>query len=213
MSGAEAGLVLGLVSSALTVLEAAYQVYSAAHDAKGLTKDLRAVAEQIPLVLHTLGLIQSSVREERLSAEAVEAVKPMLERCEQNADLLKQTFDKVLPSKDAPRMERYKKAVQAKAKSEEMRAIMGSIMQDLALLQQHQAFQDAEIMEDIKIAIEELNRSQGDDRDSHFTHLGSGHVYGHTGSGSQENHTYTNSGSGDFYASKSMTIHKGKVME
>ena len=87
-------------------------------------------------------------------------------------------------------------------------------MRDLALLQQHQAFQDAETMQDIRSAIEELAKPGVEDHESsRFSHLGSGDIYSHTGSGNLENHTYTNSGAGDFYHSNSMTIHKGKSLE
>jgi hypothetical protein len=54
MSGAEVGLVLGLVTGAITCFQTAYQIYEAAHDAKGLTESFKVTAEQIPLVLHTL---------------------------------------------------------------------------------------------------------------------------------------------------------------
>jgi hypothetical protein len=46
--------VLGLVTGAITCFQTAYQIYEAAHDAKGLTESFKVTAEQIPLVLHTL---------------------------------------------------------------------------------------------------------------------------------------------------------------
>jgi hypothetical protein len=50
MSGAEAGLVIGLISGLLQLLDTAKKVYDAAQDAKGLPKAFREVAERIPLV-------------------------------------------------------------------------------------------------------------------------------------------------------------------
>ena len=58
MSGAEAGLVLGLISATISILQAAYAVYEAASDATGLPKKFRAAADQLPIVLHTLDLAE-----------------------------------------------------------------------------------------------------------------------------------------------------------
>jgi len=54
MSGAEAALVLGLISSAIAIIDASQKIYDAAKDASGLHKAFKKVAENIPLVLDTL---------------------------------------------------------------------------------------------------------------------------------------------------------------
>lgn len=165
MSGAEGILVLGLVSSICTIFEAAYHVYSAAHDTKGLPKAFRTTAEQIPLVLHALQLVEKGVAGKDDFDQAVVTVKPILERCKKKAALVKNVFDKALPAKDAPRWERYKKALEAKLKDREIKSSMEAITQDLALLQHQQTFQDAETMKDIKAAIHHLDESMTTDGD------------------------------------------------
>ena len=103
MSGAEAALVLGLVSAIYTVFEAVYHVYSAAHDAKGLPKTFQTAAEQIPLVLHTLELIENNLSGRNASDRVVDDVRPILERCKVEGGVMKDAFDKAVPTKDASR--------------------------------------------------------------------------------------------------------------
>lgn len=57
----EAGLVLGLISSTITILEVAHGIHEAASDASGLPKKLRRVAEQIPLVYNALRLAEQNL--------------------------------------------------------------------------------------------------------------------------------------------------------
>lgn len=179
MSGAEAALVLGLVSSTLTILQAAYEIYNTAHDAKGHIKAFEAPAEQIPLVARTLMLIEDGLKSK--SDEEVRTIQPIVKRCKEKASLIKGVFDKTLPSRDTTRMERYKKAFEAKSRSAEIKRSMEAIMQDLALLQHYRAFQDTETLEEIKVAVEGFARSsnsrlgtsakQGYDRQASFLAL------------------------------------------
>ena len=209
MSGAEAALVLGLASSALACFEAAYQIYNAAHDAKGLTKSFRVTADQIPLVLHTLHLIKQSIKVDTVSEEALRTSKPVLERCIENAISLKAAFDKAIPAKDASRADRYKKAVEMKLKGGEVKKSMELVMGDLDLLAQHQIFQDAGALEDIKTAIDELAQVSDSEENARSVHHGSGNINNYTGTGNQENNKYEISGgAGSFYKAESMSFGK-----
>lgn len=209
MSGAEAALVLGLASSALACFEAAYQVYSAAHDAKGLTQSFRVTADQIPLVLHTLRLVEQSIKTDTISEEALKSAKPVLERCKENASSLKAAFDKALPASDASRVDRYKKAAEMKWKSGEVKKSMELVMGDLDLLAQHQIFRDAGALEDIKAAIDQLAQVGDEEESARSVHHGSGNINNYSGSGNQENHRYEISGgSGSFYKADSMSFGK-----
>jgi hypothetical protein len=58
MSGAKVGLVLGLISSTITVIETCKTIYGAAHDTEGLPEAFRKVSENIPLVLDILGAVE-----------------------------------------------------------------------------------------------------------------------------------------------------------
>lgn len=54
MSGAEAGLVLGLISSTIAVIATCKDLFEAAHDAQGLPEAFRTVSDNLPLALDIL---------------------------------------------------------------------------------------------------------------------------------------------------------------
>ena len=88
------------------------------------------------------------------------------------------------------------KSRQVKGKTEEM-------LKDLDVLEKHQVFQDAETIQDIKAAIEELaNIPDEEDDRSQNTHHGSGNIVFNTGSGTQTNISSTNTGSGTSYTAE-----------
>ena len=61
-------------------------------------------------------------------------------------------------------------------------------------------FQDAEALEDIKAAIEQLTNAPDEEAQPQFVHSGTGAINANIGGGTQEN--YTNSGSGTQYNSE-----------
>jgi hypothetical protein len=50
MSGAEASLVIGLISSIITIIDTARQLYDAVEDEKGLPANFKKVASKLPLI-------------------------------------------------------------------------------------------------------------------------------------------------------------------
>ena len=129
MSGVgEAGLVLGLISSTITIIEAAHEVYEAASDTSGLPKKLHVVAEQIPLVHNALGLAERTFQANNVTHEEVHSAKPVLEQCQRDAAKVKDIFDQIVPAKDAPRTERLKKAVGLKTKSNKTKEHMEQVV-------------------------------------------------------------------------------------
>ncbi|GAB7345583.1 hypothetical protein MBLNU457_3885t2 [Dothideomycetes sp. NU457] len=209
MSGAEAALVLGLVSSVLAIFDAASQVYDAAHDAKGLTKAFQATADQIPLVQHTLSLAEESLKADRVGEEAAKSVKPVLERCKENGQKVKDAFDKALPLKNASTTERYKRAAQMRLKSGEIKKSMEIVMECLDLLAKEQIFQDSEAIHDIKTALDQLASIGGEGESAGSVHYGSGNINNIKDSGSQQN--YNNSGSGKQYNATQMSFEPPEI--
>lgn len=207
MSGAEAALVLGVISSALSILDAAWQVYDAANDTAGLPKAFRATADQLPLVLHTLELVKNGVRTQNVPAEALKKALPVLENCEKDAITINEIFKKALPSENAPRMERYKKALKLKKESSTVRKSMQQVMENLTLLSQHRIFEDAVTLEDIKTGVAVLT-DVSEEEPPGSVHYGSGNVNNHTGTGNIEDHEYTTTGSGSIYKANSMVFGK-----
>jgi len=202
----EASLVLGLISSTIAIFEAAHEVYEAASDATGLPKKFRVAAEQIPLVLNALSLAEQNINAKNVTEDALLSARPVLERCKENASSVKDIFDKTIPAKDAPRTDRLKKAVGMRMKSSKVKEHMEEICKSMELLAQHQVFQDAEALKDIKEAVEQLH-NVADEEPLHIVHSGAGAINANTGSGTQKN--YNNSGAGSQYVAESQVFHKG----
>lgn len=202
MSGiGEASLVLGLLSSTIAILEAAQAIYEAVSDASGLPKKLRTVAEQIPLVYNAIGLAEQRVKANNVTAEAVHHAKPVLEQCKKSAASLKDILETSIPAKDASRAERLRKAVGLKMKSNKAQEYMEDVCKSMELLAQSQIFQDAEVLEDIKGALEQLtNMTDDEGGQPQFGHSGAGAINANTGGGTQNN--YNNSGSGPQYTAE-----------
>lgn len=199
MSGVgEASLVLGLISSVIAIFEAAQEIYDAASDAQGLPKKLRAAAEQIPLVYHALSLAEQNIRAQKVDQQALQSARPVLETCKETAARIKDIFDKIIPAPDASRAERLKKAVGIKTKSKKVKEDMEAVVKSMELLAQHQIFQDAVALQEIKTAVEQLENLPDDDENPpQFVHSGAGAINANTGLGQQQN--YNNSGSGRQY--------------
>ncbi|KAK5460822.1 hypothetical protein LTS15_002885 [Exophiala xenobiotica] len=198
MSGVgEASLVLGLISSIIAIYEGAHEIYEASSDVTGLPRKFQLAAEQIPLVLHVLGLAERNIQANHVNLDALYSTMPILERCKENAITLKDIFDKTIPSKDASRTERYKKAIGIKLKSTKMKECMEEVVKSMEILAQNQVFQDADVLKDIKDAIDQLSHVTDEEPSAQFVHSGGGPLIAHTGTGNVE--SYSHSGSGDIY--------------
>lgn len=198
MSGiGEASLVLGLISSTIAIFEAAQEIYEAASDTGGLPKKLRMAAEQIPLVYHVLNLAKQNINAKNVTEEALQKAKPVLERCEKSTASVKDIFDKTIPTKDASRGERLRKAVGVKTKSNKVKEHMEEIFKSMELLAQNQVFLDAEALKDIKEAIEQFSNVPDEEEQPQFVHSGAGAINANTGAGTQKN--YNNAGPGRQY--------------
>lgn len=201
MSGiGEASLVLGLISSIIAIYEGAHEIYEAASDVKGLPRKFRLAAEQIPLVLHALGLAEQNIKAKAVSQDALQSAAPVLERCKESAACVKNIFDKTISTQDASRTERYKKAVGIKLKSNKVKEYMEAVVKNMELLAQNQVFQDAEALKDIQDAIEQLSLIPDEEQPPQFVHSGGGPLIAHTGTGNVE--SYSHSGSGHIYTAK-----------
>ena len=182
----EASLVLGLISSIIAICEGAHEIYEAASNVKSLPRKFQLAAEQIPLVLHILALAEQNIQAKAVSQDGLQSAMPILERCKESATALKDIFDKTIPPKDASRTERYKKAVGIKLKSNKVKEYMEEVIKSMELLAQNQVFQDAETLEDIKEAIEQLSNISDEEEQSRYAVVG-GQMNVLTGPGTQKN--------------------------
>lgn len=201
MSGtAEASLVLDLVSSIIKIFEKAHDIYDSAKDISGLPKKIRSAAEQNPLVQDALKQVNHNIVAEHVTEATLESIMPVLERCEKNANEVKNIFDAVIPAKDEPKKERLKKAVGVNMKSGKINEYMEEIFESIQLLAQNQVFQNTATLEEVNKAAEQLKDLSDGEEQSQFAHFGTGPINANTGEGVQTVHS--NSGSGTLYAAQ-----------
>jgi predicted lipoprotein len=199
----EVSTVLGLISSAITIFEAAQEVYEAASDVSGLPKKFRAAADHIPLVYHTLNRAAEHIQSQQVDVQALKSAEPVLQQCRENADKIKDIFDKTIPGPNASTAERMKKAMSLKMKSNKVKESMEDVIKGLELLAQNQIFQDAETLNDIQESLVELGSLTDEDAQPQYSHSGSGDQNIVSGGTLRK---YHNSGSGSQYNAETMTF-------
>jgi N-terminal domain on NACHT_NTPase and P-loop NTPases len=86
----EAGTVIGLISSVISIIEATKTVYDAANDAQGQPEVFRQVASRLPLV-HEI-LHSARERAQTLDQSRQDALRPILSSCKAKAEILEKIF-------------------------------------------------------------------------------------------------------------------------
>lgn len=198
MSGAEIGLVLGLISSTITVVETCKNLYEAAHDTGGLPEAFRRVSENIPLVMEILLISKKlqeqdernyrksqDVRAKRSIERTSEVVKDVMAGCKDNAEMLQAIFDKVLPGDQSSFMQRYLSAARTAkpGRKQKVEDLMKQILTKLQLLHSWEALRGAIRFSKIEAALDELAKvpsSLPDDDGATYVNYGPGpqHVEG-----------------------------------
>ncbi|KAH6702780.1 WD40-repeat-containing domain protein [Leptodontidium sp. MPI-SDFR-AT-0119] len=132
MSGAEAVLVIGLIGSLISIIDAAKKIYDTAGDSKGLPEEFRQVAARLPLVIEILR--NAEARASKLDKTKLEAIKQTLESCKAKAEKLEKMFEKVIRKDDDKWFDRYKKALRTVGKGDKVECLMEGIHKDTQLL-------------------------------------------------------------------------------
>jgi N-terminal domain on NACHT_NTPase and P-loop NTPases len=197
MSGAEAGLVVGLISGVISIIEATKTVYDAVKDAKGQPEAFRQVAARLPLVIRIL--YSAEKRTQTLDETAQEALEPILKSCKIKAENLKEIFQKVIRKDDDNWYDRYKKGLSTLRKGDKVECLMEGILKDIQVLAYETLKGTAtdKDLEEIEEAIKQMNEMpsslQDETRGVNQNHQGSGNNNANTGGGAQHN------GTGDLY--------------
>jgi N-terminal domain on NACHT_NTPase and P-loop NTPases len=197
MSGAEAGLVIGLITSVITIVQATKKVYDAANDATSLPPAFCEVAKTLPLVDATLRLAEKSVDDTTCTV-----IKPVIETCKDKARQLNELFEKVVPKPDATRIDRYRAALRALGKGSLVENLMKGIPEKLQLLAYRDIFAEEAKLAELTAAIEELSKVPSSAPDFVFDsppsttidQHGTGNQYIHSGLGDQQINNITGSG-------------------
>jgi alkaline phosphatase len=208
MSGVgEASLVLSIISSIISIIDATNQVYEAVKDEAGLPTNFKKSATKLPLISKLL-----EDAERYVNNEADDSVKaaftPTLKDCKVQAADLQELFEKVMPEEGDSRWDRYVKAARTIGKGGRVETLIKGILDDLQLL----ATKFPEVTtprgkDQLAKAIEEVTKMEsslpdGFEQMPAYAHYGSGAQNINSGSGIQHNNSGTghqNSGSGQQY--------------
>ncbi|RYP03214.1 hypothetical protein DL764_005295 [Monosporascus ibericus] len=207
MSGAEAALVIGFISSTITILETLAKAYQESKDAWSLPACFRDVAQRLPLVSETLQIALARVRADAPDEEFCAALKTVVEGCNTKVQRLETIFRKVTPFETSSRFERYVAVVKLYGKGNLVEDLMKGILQDVQIIAGNhgaKAATEAQVA-DLAKAIHDLSAMPPsvpemvlDDPNASFIHRGSGQQNVHTGTGDMN----INSGSGRIYVAR-----------
>ena len=186
MSGVgEAGLVLGIISSIISIINTTKQVYEAIEDEAGLPKIFKKSATKLPLISK---LLEDAERYISNGAdESIEAAfTPTLEDCKVQATHLQELFEKVMPEDGDSRWGRYMRAARTIGKGGHVESLVGRILDDLQLL----ATRFPEVTtprgkDQLAEAVEEVTNMEPSLLDGFEQTL----AYAHYGTGAQNNNT------------------------
>ena len=144
MSGVgEAGLVLGIISSIISVVTATKELYDAANDANSLPKAFHNVATNLDLILALLREAKEFTKRPDVDPSDREAFKAILERCQKSADELQEIFTRVIHKEGATRLDRYWAAAKKLGKGGRVGELSGEILQQMTLLSTYHIFREA----------------------------------------------------------------------
>ncbi|KAL2046201.1 hypothetical protein N7G274_001648 [Stereocaulon virgatum] len=202
----EAGLVLGLISSIMTIINTTIQVYDAVEDEAGLPKNFKKAAAKLPLISKLLK--DAEVYVSKSADKTIEAAfRPTIEDCKTQATELQQLFEKVIPKGDS-RWDRYVKAARTIGKGGRVETLIQRILDDLQLMtSKFPEVTTSEKKEKLVEATEEVSKmepSMPDDFDQipTYAYYGNGPQNINASNGTQNNNTGTgnqNTGTGCQY--------------
>lgn len=201
MSGGEAALVLGLISSCIAIIDTSKKLLDATQDERGLPEAFRAVDTQLPLILGTLRNIKS--KSQTASDSDCATVAQAVKSCEENAEALQKVLQAVMTGEKDGLAKRYYKHVKSIAKGHKVEVLAQQILRQLQHLQANHIFANVATTDDLQAAISQLENI--DDGDGTYNSYGSGPINVARDGSTQYNHNY----SGNFKSDGVMHIGPG----
>ncbi|KAL6399326.1 hypothetical protein AUP68_17872 [Ilyonectria robusta] len=205
MSGVEAGLVIGLISGIISIVEATWTIYSDIKDTKCLPRTFHQTAETLPLVEDTLRIAQGYIDKHESTEESCKAMKPILEGCKTKIEKLQNIFGEIAPQPDDSRFDSYRKVVRALGNGSRVETLMDGVLKDVTALVQNHGIKTVtdESLKKLAKAMEDLSALppslEPEDSSSHISHYGSGDIHHAGGDIIHGNHNeYHGSGSAHF---------------
>ncbi|KFY82785.1 hypothetical protein V498_08453 [Pseudogymnoascus sp. VKM F-4517 (FW-2822)] len=197
MSGVgEAGLVLGIISAIISIIDVTKQVYEAVDDEAGLPTNFKKSATKLPLISKLLEDAERYVN--NVADESIQAAfTPTLKACKVQATHLQELFKTVMPEEGDSRWDRYGKAARTIGKGGRVESLVGGILDNLQLL----ATRFPEVttprgIDQLAKAIKEVTEMDpslpdGFEQMPAYAHYGSGAQNINTGAGPQYNNNST----------------------
>ncbi|CAG8954110.1 hypothetical protein HYFRA_00009214 [Hymenoscyphus fraxineus] len=143
-----------------------------ASNATGLPKAFREVAARLPIVEEFLKSTGQRISDGQVDEASCNAMKPLIENCEERAKTLDGLFQKVLPANDASRLDRYINAAKTLGKGGKVEELMKGLMNDLLLLSSKHGVEAATAhqvnVDQLTKAIEDISAIEPSIPDSEF---------------------------------------------
>ncbi len=135
---AEGLAVIGIIASILQIVDfsskAISRVKEYGEDAQDIPKTFRDIQTRLPLIVHTLGEIQTRVSDGQVPEESCKALKGVLGDCKAKLAELKIIFEKVLPQDGASKGKRVWKGLRSLWHDKEVDEISQALWRSLQSL-------------------------------------------------------------------------------
>ncbi|KAI1022937.1 hypothetical protein LB503_000042 [Fusarium chuoi] len=182
MSGAE---VLGIISGAITVIEACTTLCKIAKDSSGLPPSLRDAASRLPLIQETLALASQGIQEDPRLPESYATLEAVLQACSDKVAQLHHIFEAMIPRAGSTRTHRYIKAVKSFPQVEKANVLVDGIFGDLQVLTLNHIVKAATRRQIKELMRPEVQRVSGRESSVVLYNTGIGRQFVHTGQGNQ----------------------------
>lgn len=158
MSGiAEASLALGIISSIISIVTAAKNIYDAAKDKNGLPKAFHHVAAKLPIVVVILKQASDYARRAEVDENTRDAFQGILSRCETSAKELQVIFEKSIPKEGASRFDRSVTAARTIRKGSRVEDLIAEILKEIALLLASSSFASQNLLQRFDEELEKVS--------------------------------------------------------
>jgi hypothetical protein len=138
MSGAEALVVIGLISNIAGIIDFSLKVYDRAQgfggDVKDIPKEFQEVRHSLPLISSTLQKTSRHVESGQVDEGTCKSLQPVLTSCKIKIEEVSTIFRDVLPEDGASKWTRGLKAVSSMGQNKKVKAIIGKIHDDVQAL-------------------------------------------------------------------------------
>ncbi|KAI8625984.1 putative ankyrin repeat-containing protein [Xylariaceae sp. FL1651] len=208
---------LSTIASTIAIVQAISSTYKAIQHLRGLPDEFNEVNRNLPLAQDTLGLAREQLQGRTLDESSKQALRPLVNDCEEKAKMLQDIFEKVKKgvnnAKDGSVLDIYRTTVLRLGKAHRVETLMQGIQRGLNALATNRLFRVAtqSQMAELKEAVNHLSNVESSVPDSDFNSLGtnSQHI-APGGTGYQSNITgqdhKINIGSGKLYNAQTMNF-------